>query len=250
MWLKVLTSSWFAALLLQAVLVGVLLVKRMWVNFPVFVAYSTATLFATGLLYSLFLVGVSHRLVYVIVYWLCEAAGLFLGLAVVCEIFNNLLSSYPALKKLATQVLRGAVLFLVVLGCVVAYIQPWGEHDPIRVPMMVVEQAGRILEVGLLLFLFLFASAFGLHWRQYVFGIALGLGIFVTVELVAITMRLQFGIAANSIFTVVRTISYNSSLFIWIAYILAPELAVNPAEVPKRAQLEQWNRAVMELIYK
>lgn len=250
MWIKVLTSSWFAALLLQAVLVAVLLVKRMWVKFPFFVAYSTATLLTTGLLYSLFLAHLTQR-TYVTVYWLCEAAGLFLGLAVVCEIFDNLLSSYPALKRLATQILRGAVLFLVVLGFVVASAQkPWGAHDAMRVPMMVVEQAGRILEVGLLLFLFLFASAFGLHWRQYIFGIALGLGIFVTVELVAITMRLQFGSASNAIFNVVRTVSYNSSLFIWIAYILAPELAVNPAEVPKRAQLEQWNRAVMELIYK
>jgi hypothetical protein len=38
-------------------------------------------------------------------------------------------------------------------------------------------------------------------------------------------------------------------MFIWIIYLLAPELATSPAEMPKRAQLEQWNKAIMELIY-
>jgi hypothetical protein len=38
-------------------------------------------------------------------------------------------------------------------------------------------------------------------------------------------------------------------MFIWITYLLAPELAATPAEMPKHAQLEQWNRAIMELIY-
>lgn len=249
MLLKVITSSWFAAWLLQAMLVAVLLFKRMWGRFRFFFAYAATTFLAGTLLYAICLIRAPYRL-YITVYWLTEAIGLFLGLAVVWEIFDNLLRPYPALRRLGIQVLRGAVLLLVVLGCVVAYRQPLGEQSRVQAALMVVEQAGRILEVGLLLSLFSFASAFGLHWRQYVFGIALGLGIFVTVELVAITMRVQFGGAANSVFNVIRTVSFNSSLFIWIAYILAPELAAQPVEAPKRAQLEQWNRAVMELIYR
>ena len=249
MLLKVLTSSWFAALLLQAVLAGVLLFKKMWRKFPFFVCYSVASFLSTGILYSLYLSAVPP-LVYTRVYWSSEAIGLFLGIAVVWEIFRDLLGPYPALKKLATQFFRGAVVVLVLVGCIVIYAQPFGDPNRIRTALFVMEQAGRILEVGLLLFLFSFASAFGLHWRQYVFGIALGLGIFVTVELVAVTMRVQFGPAAVSIFRIVRSVSYNSSLFIWIAYILAPELATQPSEMPKRAQLEQWNRAVMELIYR
>lgn len=249
MLLKVLTSSWFAALLLQAILAGVLLSKKMWRKFPVFVCYSVASFLLTGLLYLLYVLSFS-RITYSRVYWLSEALGLFLGLGVVWEIFRHLLDPYPALRRLAAQIFRGAVVFLILLGCVVIYAQPFGDPNRVRTALFVTEEAVRILEVGLLLFLFLFASVFGLHWRQYVFGIALGLGIFVTVELVAVTMRVQFGPAAVSIFRIVRTVSFNSSLFIWIAYILAPELAVNPAEVPKRAQLEQWNKAVTELIYR
>lgn len=245
---KTLMSPWTAALVLQAALVAVLVSKKMWRRFPIFVAYSVASFGFDLALYSIYQSPLS-RSTYMDVYWVNEGAGLVLGLAVVYEIFNQLLGPYLALRKLAGQIFQVAIAFLVVLGCIVVYAQPLGEHNHVQAAFMVVEQATRILEVGLLLFLFLFASAFGLHWRQYMFGIALGLGVFAAVELVAITMRVEFGVTANPIFNIVRTVSFNSSLLIWIGYILAPELAAAPSEMPKRAQLEQWNRAIMELIY-
>lgn len=248
MLLKTFLSPWVIALVLQATLVGVLLAKKMWQRFPIFTGYSILS-FAFDLgLYSIYHSSIPREF-YLKMYWVNEGVGLILGLAVVYEIFNQLLAPYLALRRLAGQIFQIAVGLLAILGCFVVYAQPLGESNHMLAGLMVVEQATRILEVGLLLFLFLFASAFGLHWRQYVFGVALGLGVFAAVELVAVTMRLQFGVTANPIFNIVRTVSFNSSLLIWIGYILAPELAVKPAEMPKRAQLEQWNRAVMELIY-
>jgi hypothetical protein len=212
------------------------------------VSYATANFLLTVGLYIVYVSPLSRH-VYYNAYWMSEGMGLFLGLGVVYEIFKNLLTPYPALQRLARQIFRGTVVCLILLGGILICAQPVGEHNRVTSALLLVEQAGRVLQVGLIVFLFLFASVFGLHWRQYVFGIALGLGIFVTVELVAVTMRTQFGIHANSIFNVVRTISFNSSMFIWITYLLAPELAATPAEMPKHAQLEQWNRAIMELIY-
>ncbi|HEY6350556.1 MAG TPA: hypothetical protein VI636_14210 [Candidatus Angelobacter sp.] len=246
--LKTIISPWVAALALQAILVAVLMAKKIWHRFPIFFLYA-----ALGFSFNLALFSIFHsslfRHWYVSTYWTNEGLGVILGLAVVYEIFNHLFTPYPGLRKLATQIFCGAITFLLILGCIVIYAQPLGQQSHIQAAFLVVEQAVRILEVGLLLFLFLCASAFGLHWRQYTFGMALGLGIFVTVELVALTMRIQFGITANSLFNMVRSISFNSSLFIWIGYLLAPELATSASEMPKRAQLEQWNKAVMELIY-
>lgn len=246
--LKTLISPWIAALFLQLTLSGILLAKKMWRKLPIFLSYCISGVIFNLSLYAIYS---SHwrRVLYFKAYWLTEAVGLLLGLAVVFEIFRHLFGPYPALRKLATQIFQVSVLLLVLLGCIVAYAQPLSEINHIQAAFMVVEQASRILEVGLLCFLFLFASAFGLHWRQYVFGIALGLGVFAAVELVAITMRVQFGVTASAIFNIVRTISFNASLIIWISYLLAPELATSPAEMPKRAQLEQWNNAIMELIY-
>ena len=160
MLLKVLTSSWFAALLLQATLAGVLLFKKIWVKFPFFVGYSVASFLSTAILYVLYLSSVPP-IIYLRVYWFSDALGLFLGLAVVWEIFKHLLEPYPALKRLATQIFRGTVVVLILTGCIVIYAQPFGDPNRIRTALFVTEQAGRILEVGLLLFLFLFSSVDG-----------------------------------------------------------------------------------------
>ena len=246
--IRFLLSPWTLSVLLQALLSGVLLAKRMWRKFPVFLGYCISGLVLDVGLYALY---ASHwrRLFYFKAYWFTEAVGLLMGLAVVYEIFNHLFAPYPGLKKLATQGFQAAVLLLILLGCIVIYAQPMGEKNHVQATFMILQEVTRVLEVGLLGFVFFFAGIFGLHWRQYLFGIALGLGIFTAVDLVGIAMRLQFGVMTNPVLGVIRTISFNSSMVIWVGYLLAPELATSPAEMPKRAQLEQWNNAIMELIY-
>ena len=252
-------SPWTAGLVLQAILVFVLLAKKMWQRFPIFFVYSGISFIFDLVLYSIFhffsLIPTYHSIYatinrpYMTTYWLSEGIGLVLGLAVVYEVFKHLFTPYPALRKLARHSLQAAMALLAILGCVVAYFQPGGATQWGESALYAVEQATRILEVGLLLSLFVLASAFGLHWRQYVFGMAVGLGVFTAVELVAVTMRLQFGVNASSTFNMIRAVSFNTSLLIWIGYILVPELKQSPKEMPKRAQLEQWNRAITELIY-
>lgn len=246
--LRSIPLPWVAALLLQAALAGVLIAKKLWRRFPFFFSYCLLN-FVLGLgLFVVFRLNPHGRL-YMYAYWMKEALGLLLGFALLYEIFRHLFAPYLALRRLARQIFQGAVALLILLGWVVWYAQPLGESNHLQASFFLVEQVTRILEVGLLFSLFLFTSAFGLHWRQYVFGIALGLGVFTAVELVAVTMRLQFGLTAGSIFNMCRSVSFNASLLIWIGYILAPDMVASPAEMPKRAQLEQWNRAVMELIY-
>jgi Na+/proline symporter len=100
----------------------------------------------------------------------------------------------------------------------------------------------------LIMFLFLSSSAFGLHWRQNEFGIALGLGTCAAVELVNVTLMTHMSPAAGQVLSLVHSLSFNGSLLIWLGYLLAPpERPANTLDVPK-AQLEQWNQAVMELI--
>src|SRR5436305_3464898 len=238
------SQLWVAGMLLQAVLAGVLVAKKAWKKFPVFTAYSAFSL-ATGLgLYSLR----TMKPLYMKVFWFAEIVGLLLGFAVIYEIFSVLLKSYPALRTLARSAFQWAALALVLLGCIVLYSQPSADRNPIMSSMLVVEEATRTIEVGLLLFLFLFASAFGLHWRQYVFGVALGFGVFISVELIAITMRLYLGFTPGA-FSLARMLAFDVSLLMWLGYLLAPESKTQRMDVPKLSQLEQWNQALMELIH-
>src|SRR5207302_777360 len=121
-----------------------------------------------------------------------------------------------ALRRLATMVFLWAIFILLLLGLLVVYAQSATAQSNLVSAVLVVEEATRVIEVGLLMFLFLFSTAFGLHWRQYVFGMALGLGIFATVELFAIAIRTIWGSTADHTFAMVRTVAFNLSLMLWL----------------------------------
>jgi hypothetical protein len=185
---------------------------------------------------------------YFYAYWVNECMGVVLGLTVVYEVFRQLLSAHPSLHKLAKLIFLTTSVALAMLGAAVIYARSPGGLQSLANGVFVVEEAARVIEIGLLMFLFLFSSVFGLHWRRQEFGIALGLGIFVSVELINLTMSSRFGPVVQQSFGIMRGLSFDLSMLIWLGYILVPERVAVQAELPKREQLEQWNRAMMELI--
>jgi hypothetical protein len=240
---SIIHDVWIGSIGLQVLLALVVLAKRTWQRYPFFSAYVFFNLIETTVLYPLF----RMPTVYGYAFLVFEAIGIVLGLTIVREIFTNVFSPHPALRKLAIIIFRVVVIALVVLGCGVAHEQS-GNASGISYAILLAEQATRIVEVGLIMFLFLSSSAFGLHWKQNVFGIALGLGMFAAVELINVTLIGHVSTATAQAFNLVRGISFSASLLMWAGYLLAPEQVASSVEVPKRAQLEQWNQAVMELI--
>jgi hypothetical protein len=234
---------WLTGIGLQVLLAIVLLINRAWRKYPFFCAYSLFNLFEAAATYAVF----GNKLLYFYTYWSCEAVGIVLGLGVVREIFTNVFSPHLALRKLTTIIFRSAIVGLIMLAVVVIYLQSGNARGIVKGVLLAAE-AARIVEVGLIMFLFLASGAFGLHWRQNVFGMALGLGMFAAVELITVTMIGYVSPLIRQSFALAHSISFATSHLIWLGYFLAPERIANSVEIPKRAQLEQWNQAVMELI--
>jgi hypothetical protein len=232
---------------LQLPLAAAVIGKRLWRSFPVFAAYSLTNLIATVVLYTTLKINPSSY-VYAYGYWVFEGIAVVLGFGVVYEVFRELLAPYAALRRIAAGAFRWVLAGLILLACIVAYARPSG-LSPLRAAVEIPEEAARVVEVGLLVFLFGFSRVFGLHWRQNIFGIALGLGVFTSVELAAVAMHTHIGLAAYQGLNLARALSFNASLLIWMGYILAPERITSTAQLPQRAQLEQWNQAIMELIH-
>jgi hypothetical protein len=243
-------NIWLAQLVCQAALGVVLVKKRVWREFPLFTAYSAWNLLdglTKYVLYSYFFHQTAK--LYFYLFWIGEGLSVILGIAIVYEVFRHLFSVHSALRKLAGFSFVATIAVLVAIGGSVFYgPAPVGLHH-LGSATLLAEEAARILEVGLLMFLFLFAGAFGLHWRQPVFGISMGLGIFAAVELINMVLRSRLGADALNILNVVRMMTYNSSLVLWLVYLVAPERATNAAAMPSRTQLEQWNEAIGELIH-
>jgi hypothetical protein len=210
-----LSSLWFLALALQLILVIVLVAKQTLRKFPIFFAYTVFCFLAAALEYAVH----SSRVLYFYTYWTCEGIGLLLGFGVVYEIFKTLLVPYPALRRVATVIFQASVLLLVILGIVVVLARPSAVQNGLMAFVLVAEESTRVVELGLLMFLFLFSSAFGLHWRQSVFGITLGLGLFAAVELIGVALRIHLGMAtAVAQFAMVRPLAFNTSLLVWLGW--------------------------------
>ncbi len=235
---------WIGCITLQVLLALVLVAKKTWRQYPFFSAYAFFALFQAAIAYALF----EHRMLYFYAFCICEAIGIVLGLMVVREIFAVLFTPHPALRKLATMIFRVTVVALVVLAGAAIYVESWNLRAFTSATLLAAE-AARIMEVGLIMFLFVCSSAFGLHWKQNVFGVALGLGLYGAVDLVIVTLVPHTASTTGQVFSLIRVAAYGVSLLIWLGYFLAPEpVSVDAGEVPKQAQLEQWNQAVMELI--
>jgi FlaA1/EpsC-like NDP-sugar epimerase len=56
-------------------------------------------------------------------------------------------------------------------------------------------------------------------WRQHVFGIALGFGIFASIELILITVVMHFGDAPAAIVSLMKSAAYNGVTLLWIMYL-------------------------------
>jgi hypothetical protein len=236
---------WIGGPVLQLLLAGVLVYRKSWSIFPLFTSYAFF-----NLAHAVITLGSrTNPILYFYVYWIGEAISIVLGFLVMYEIFKSIFLHHSALTKLASWIFSLSLVVLMGLAVFIfTYAGSSVAHNVSR-SVIVLEEATRIVELGLLVVLFTCAGAFGLHWRQSVFGIAIGLGLFVAVELIAVTLRSQASAAVNNEFAIVRGFAYITSLIVWGTYMLLPERAVDESQLPQRGQLEQWNQAILELIH-
>src|SRR5579872_2649102 len=159
---SILQAVWFLQLALQGLLVAVLLAKGIWKKFRSFTTYAVLN----------FLSGVTYYLVFGVfksavplsasyyIYWIPQWVTLFLGIWTVYEIFGHLFVPYPTLRRLAAAIFQWAMVALVVLGVVVRFSQSSLAGRNALTSYIVAEEAMRVVEVGLLMVLFLFATTF------------------------------------------------------------------------------------------
>jgi hypothetical protein len=134
---------------------------------------------------------------------------------------------------------------------ILALAAPGNDQDKMIAGIFTVKRTVTIVQAGLLGFLFLFASAFGVAWRHYAVGIASGLGVYGAVELIAMVMRAKFGAVVDSSIYWILMIVNTCCVMIWAAYIVVPVQHSHPATpVPDSSRLEDWNRALAELLRK
>jgi hypothetical protein len=90
------------------------------------------------------------------------------------------------------------------------------------------DRSMRLMQVGLFLLLMFLCRFLRNCSRQQVFGIALGFGIFASVELILVSVVMWYGNAQAPIISLLKSTAYNAVTLVWIGY-----LKQQPQLVPK-----------------
>lgn len=237
-------ALWISGPVLLTGTFGALVKRRLVRQLPVFSLYVVFHVFRTLVLAAI------HRLQpnsYFRTYWFAESISILLGFAVVYELYTKIFHRYKGLHW-AGGMLFGCGAVLLLLAAVVAAAANSGADSPGVVKALVLlERSVRVMQCGLLGFLFLVTVYLGLPWRSHLFGIALGFGVFASIELAAVALRSHLGPAFASVYSQVRAAAYAGCVLIWVAYLLARERAESRLVGLSHRGLEKWNQVLVEI---
>jgi hypothetical protein len=242
---------WIAPHVVQAAILGVMIHRKQYRQFPMFFLYT-----GFEILQFLILLVVNYfRLIshehYHVLFSMGSAVSTVLRFCIIFEILSHMFRNYPALNRSGKILFRAAALILLVTAVVLSQGGSAGETEHLRVVVSILDRTFSIVQCGLLFSMFVFSSYFSLSWRSSAFGIALGFGIFASVELASSAIRSQVGQSGNHFLDYFTMATYHLCVLIWLFYMLAPERPTkyNSNNLPEH-DLDAWNQELQRLMQK
>jgi hypothetical protein len=237
-------ALWIAPAVLMAWIAAVMWHRHLQREFPAFFCYAIFTALRTPILFYVF----HHSpLAYSLLYWVAEAASAVLGFAAIHEVFHHLFQAREATRRLGLVLFRWTAGLFVLLAVVAAALAYQSDADWLAEAVLSLTQGARLVQCGLLLFLFAFSYFSGLAWRSHVLGIALGFGLFASVQLVSVAMQARLGMANYETWRWVGMGSYCCAVLVWAAYLLPHKREV-VAPALAATEVKSWNQALLQLL--
>jgi hypothetical protein len=236
-------------------------------DYPYFFNYAILQVFGDPILF------IMHRQSYALYYygyWVSAALSALVSFAVLYEIFRNAFRPYEALRDLSVILFRWSALVILLVAVMWA---TTGGHSadsgPITNAILLAERSVRLMQCGLVFFLLLFSEYLGISRRNLLFGIALGFGLFASVNMLVaagLSHGAVRGVISSSVLSSINSAVYIVSTLIWLGYaVLAPSRsgalaamrskdwnsALEDARVPADADslLDTMDRTVERLLY-
>jgi hypothetical protein len=238
----------FALLVLVATL---LCRRRLFSVYPAFFLYVCFSVVRTAVLLVVALrFTQTHKMslynLYFYIYWWTEPLSVVLTFVIIYRVFAATLAPYALLRRWTPvlYMLALAAALLLAIFVVPAEIRSRGIMH-IAVPLW---QASTFLRTGLLAVLFLVVFGIGIRVRDYLFGIAAGLGAEAGLPLVASCFK------SRSIFwlSYAHTIGDSIAIVIWLVYLFVPrrEPAFSGTLTAGGPDLPGWKDALSEFLHK
>ena len=147
------------------------------------------------------------------------------------------------LKDLGTVLFKWAGVVMMLVSIVVA-LSNSAHQDPLVQAVTTLQRSVRMVQCGLILFLLLFSQFLGVSRKQQSFGIALGFGMFASVELLLIALS-SGGLLDLARIGLINTAMYDLAIGVWMTYALARSAAREGAT--NHLQTQRWERSLADL---
>jgi hypothetical protein len=241
-------SMWIAGAVLHLTIVTVMARRNLIRELPLFFAFVVCSLASSvSVFVALQVAGYAG---YFYTFWIAQGLLNLLIFAVMYEVYRHVFKNYQALQRLGTLLFwwTGSVLLLVAV--VTAASSPGSDASRLMTGLITIERSVRVIQVGLLLFILLFTSHFKLSWRHCVFGLAFGLGVYAAFQLIAVSLRAHIGESANAVWGKLSVMAYVAGAIVWTRYLSIADSTVVQLQGPQKAELEKWNQALLQLLYR
>ena len=209
--------NWLAGPLLQITLLIFMVRRKSHKVFPRFFSYILFQTLKSACLFVVYRYFAPES--YFEAYWTGNAVSVIFTVAVMDEILRSLFKEYGGIQILGTTIFRwscGLLLLLAVLG---AWSSSEAGGDRVVAAVFSFDRSMRLMQVGIFLLLMLLCRFLRNCSRQQVFGIALGFGIFASVELILVSAVLWYGNAQAAIISLLKSTAYNAVTLVWIGYL-------------------------------
>jgi hypothetical protein len=225
--------SWVAGPALQVVLLTFMVRRNLHGVFPRFFSYILFQLLKSA---ALFLTYRYFAESYFDAYWTGNAISVLLAVTVMDEILQHLLRQYGGIQSLGTTIFRWSCGLLLLLAVVGALSSQEGSAERIVAAVLSFERSVRLMQCGLFFLLMVLSRPLRDFWKQHVFGIALGFGVFASVELILISVVMWYGDQPGPVVSLVKSVAYNAVTLLWIGYLKQErEMVVGRNMVPVSA---------------
>jgi len=208
--------SWLLGPVLQITLLIFMMRRKLQAAFPRFFSYIVFQVVKSGIL---FLIYRYARENYFDAYWVGNAISVLLAVTVMDEVLQNLLKQYGGIQSLTSIIFRWACGLLILLSIVNAFTTQQTSADRVVSAVLAFDRSVRVMQCGLFFLLMVLSRILKNCWRQRVFGIAVGFGIFASIELMLVSIVMHFGDGPAAILSLVKSAAYNGVTLLWIMYL-------------------------------
>jgi hypothetical protein len=231
---------WCAGPLVQIGVLVAMYRRGLHRDYPYFFNYTLLQVLSEPIL---FVVQRHSYSVYYWGYWVSVALSALVSFAVLQEIFHDAFRPYEALRDLSVILFRWSALVVLLVAVMWAIAAAHSSQvDAITNSILLIQRGVRLMQCGLVFFLLLFSEYLGISRRHVLFGIALGFGIFASVNMLWAAAVAHGTFVHVSVLRQISMAAYDFCVLIWLGYTaLAP---VRSSVALTSVRSKDWNYAL------